>query len=758
MTDGRQISNASARLNEPRLLAEAKEFARVVDPAAVSARVSADYSFVGCVLDNEEDAMLLVDPLCHDDPIVGASRGFTASTGYQRGDVIGRNCRMMMQGVPEVAVSKSVRKNLRNFSSMSCLQGVSDISEVASIQPNARQDSSHFCNFFLVGRVTVCGSPYLLGVLLPLGEGLFAKIPSPQLVEVTEKARAAFRRMRERLRSLEGPASASSVPVATTAKEGFTFYAERLQDHCILFNGGRSVMRREPQELSTNCMVFSSTPVHQTPAGLFFAFLVDDAVPTFEGLPIVGFTRRRPADAPTLYPAVSRCQGASVLVGGCGEAFARDKMEHFKIGFKPPPQEEVTTWALQPNLPPHKRRTPVKPQAGDVIGCMYTREGRVQLWFNGAAVLDFDVGKPVDESAEYYAVIDVCLAVYGLTLLNLKSPEDTGQPVTQVGLERALTCCSGEVSLHDEASENLDFFRTASCGMIDEVVNAAINNAVVKKAICAVVASCRFCVTVADPRGRDIPLIAVSDAFETVTGYSRSEILGVNCRFLNEGCPVSPSDLASLRMAAKCGAPYTALLPNRKKSGEMFINLLDVRGLTIARNMDTGEDLWYLVGIQADVTGMALQRIPCDHFRELQECARLVRGMLRKELSLLATDGADAFERDLTESSTGSSFEANTKWQLVDPVWRSGPQTEEIPVQPTVPINPEVLQGLKTSPNPTGTSQGAFESFADFGTQKRPEPEPPPFGAQRAYAAGALVASGAALLFGIIVGRTTRRE
>merc|ERR1719401_3308273 len=121
-----------------------------------------------------------------------------------------------------------------------------------------------------------------------------------------------------------------------------------------------------------------------------------------------------------------------------------------------------------------------------------------------------------------------------------------------------------------------------------------------------------------------------------MTGYSRSEILGVSCRFLNQDCPVCPMDKMGLRIASERGSTFTALLPNKKKSGEMFINLLDLRGLTIARNIETGEDLWYLIGIQADVTGLAHCHIPEDHLSELQEVSRTIRALLKKELSLYA--------------------------------------------------------------------------------------------------------------------------
>jgi hypothetical protein len=399
--------------------------------------------------------------------------------------------------------------------------------------------------------------------------------------------------------------------------------------------------------------------------------LVDDVVSTFEGLPLVGFTKRKPVDVFTLYPTVSRCLGASVLVGACGEAFARDQDSHFKIGFRPPPPDEVRSWHLEPDLPPHKRRPPVDVQSGDVLGCMYTTDGGIQLGHNGKVVLDFDVGRPVDKDADYYAVVDVCLSTYCVTILPWLSPQDGRHHVQAPEVPRAMA--SSRSSPQALLAPALASTGSPTHEGIDAMVSDVVHGAQVKKAIRAVVGECQFCVTIADPKGNDIPLIAVSEAFESMTGYKRSEILGVNCRFLNQGCPISPMDLMGLRLASESGSTFTALLPNRKKSGEMFINLLDLRGLTIARHLETDEDLWYLIGIQADVTGLTESAIPEDHLAELQELARMIRGKLKKELSQLVVDGA--FDRQLTSSSCSSGPRLDSPslaWKLLkEPVWTS---------------------------------------------------------------------------------------
>ncbi|CAE7345607.1 NEDD4 [Symbiodinium natans] len=211
---------------------------------------------------------------------------------------------------------------------------------------------------------------------------------------------------------------------------------------------------------------------------------------------------------------------------------------------------------------------------------------------------------------------------------------------------------------------------------IDAIITDVVNQALVKKAIQGAVGSCNFCVTIADPRGKDFPLIAVSEAFEKMTGFKRSEILGANCRFLNQGCPISPSDLVGLRLASERGCAFTALLPNRKKSGEMFINLLDLRGLTIATDVENNEELWYLIGIQADITGLGDRSVPEDHMVELQEIASMIRKKLVKEISLLAAEATavpESQDRQTTPSNASDPQKLTRSFKLLqEPIWRKG--------------------------------------------------------------------------------------
>merc|ERR1719245_838248 len=70
------------------------------------------------------------------------------------------------------------------------------------------------------------------------------------------------------------------------------------------------------------------------------------------------------------------------------------------------------------------------------------------------------------------------------------------------------------------------------------------------------------------------------------------------------------------------------------------MNLLDLRGLTVARSVRTGLDIWFLVGIQADVTGLAEDDVPEDHLHELRIVADAIRSRITDGLAAFSLAGA----------------------------------------------------------------------------------------------------------------------
>jgi len=224
---------------------------------------------------------------------------------------------------------------------------------------------------------------------------------------------------------------------------------------------------------------------------------------------------------------------------------------------------------------------------------------------------------------------------------------------------------SGASSFSLEELSSPEFF-SQHCSEIDGITLRAMDTCILEEMIQTVAAGCKFCVTIADTTSPDLPLIAVSEKFEEITGYSRHEVIGKNCRFLNDGCNVDHSDLARLRLACATGAPFTSVLTNRRKSGELFLNLLDVRGLVVAHKPHTGEELWFLVGIQADITDIADHQLPCDHLPELHHVVSLIRSKITDQLTAMAVAGALMADFEVDD---GRSDDA---WCLLqEPRWKS---------------------------------------------------------------------------------------
>jgi diguanylate cyclase (GGDEF)-like protein/PAS domain S-box-containing protein len=102
--------------------------------------------------------------------------------------------------------------------------------------------------------------------------------------------------------------------------------------------------------------------------------------------------------------------------------------------------------------------------------------------------------------------------------------------------------------------------------------------------------------TVSDPSQPDNPLIYANDAFEEITGYSKDEALGRNCRFL-QGEETDPEKISEMRTAIENEEPSTVRIKNYRKNGDPFWNRVSI---TPVRD-DDGE-VTHFVGVQQDVT------------------------------------------------------------------------------------------------------------------------------------------------------------
>jgi len=103
-------------------------------------------------------------------------------------------------------------------------------------------------------------------------------------------------------------------------------------------------------------------------------------------------------------------------------------------------------------------------------------------------------------------------------------------------------------------------------------------------------------ITIADMRLPDEPLIYVNDGFTRLTGYTREEILGRNCRFL-QGGQADPATVTAIREAIRSGREIDVELKNCRKDGAVFWNRLSLTPLR-----DTTGNVTHYVGVQTDVT------------------------------------------------------------------------------------------------------------------------------------------------------------
>ncbi len=112
----------------------------------------------------------------------------------------------------------------------------------------------------------------------------------------------------------------------------------------------------------------------------------------------------------------------------------------------------------------------------------------------------------------------------------------------------------------------------------------------------AAVRATRMPMVISNPRLPDNPIVFVNDAFCRLCGYSRNEIVGRNCRFL-QGEETDPGTVAAIRAALAAIEPVRVDILNYRKTGEAFWNRL-----LMAPVRDAEGQLAYFFASQVDVT------------------------------------------------------------------------------------------------------------------------------------------------------------
>ncbi len=113
--------------------------------------------------------------------------------------------------------------------------------------------------------------------------------------------------------------------------------------------------------------------------------------------------------------------------------------------------------------------------------------------------------------------------------------------------------------------------------------------------ISSMIGSSPIAAVISNPRLTDNPIVECNDAFIALTGYSREEIVGYNCRFLS-GPDTEPWLTEMLRSGIRRRQPVMVEILNYKKSGTPFRN-----AVMVAPIFDAEGELEYFLGSQVEI-------------------------------------------------------------------------------------------------------------------------------------------------------------
>eukprot|EP00437_Effrenium_voratum_P012848 CAMPEP_0181457720 /NCGR_PEP_ID=MMETSP1110-20121109/31932_1 /TAXON_ID=174948 /ORGANISM="Symbiodinium sp., Strain CCMP421" /LENGTH=95 /DNA_ID=CAMNT_0023582171 /DNA_START=131 /DNA_END=415 /DNA_ORIENTATION=- len=83
------------------------------------------------------------DPGIEDCPMIGCSSGFMKMTEYGIHEIVGRNCRFLVDPVPSDLVDQNVRRIARDFCEASAYQVPEELRE--PWMPSTHSDAGVFC-------------------------------------------------------------------------------------------------------------------------------------------------------------------------------------------------------------------------------------------------------------------------------------------------------------------------------------------------------------------------------------------------------------------------------------------------------------------------------------------------------------------------------------------------------------------------------------------------------------------------------------
>ncbi len=241
-----------------------------------------------------------------------------------------------------------------------------------------------------------------------------------------------------------------------------------------------------------------------------------------------------------------------------------------------------------------------------------------------------------------------------------------------------------------------------------------------EKLLTAVIEASTASIVIGDASRPDIPLIYTNAAFERLSGYPRADVLDRSCRFLSAE-PPDHAVRSALRAAVATRAGGTFRLRNRRKTGEVFWNQIDLHPVP-----EPGPAARYVVATQTDVTAEVEASRSRDRLgSRLADIAQLSDAWffeLDRHLRISYLSPAMARALDIApEEVQGLSVDAIAQSIAVDPDGGGGDlrgllERREPVVR--VPLRLTRRDGsvcwMQTSAAPFHTTEGAFDGIRGF--------------------------------------------
>lgn len=120
-------------------------------------------------------------------------------------------------------------------------------------------------------------------------------------------------------------------------------------------------------------------------------------------------------------------------------------------------------------------------------------------------------------------------------------------------------------------------------------------------------------IVIVDARQPDLPMIYANTTFLKLVGYDEDEILGKNCRFL-QNKDKDQEGILMMRHAINEGLPCKVTLRNYRKDGTLFYNELTITPIKNKKN-----ELTHFIGVQNDVTDRKREEFLKDNIRDILE-------------------------------------------------------------------------------------------------------------------------------------------